>query len=67
MKTFSRLSLLTLLFLGIALMLVGGTTDVYAQDTSLKVTGDTGTDKGYDVGDDVETVFTATLTKTVTL
>ena len=31
MKTFSRLSLLTLLFLGIALMLVGRTTDVYAQ------------------------------------
>ena len=59
MKTFSRLSLLTLLFLGIALMLVGGTTDVYAQETSLQVTGDTGTDKVYDVGDRVETVFTA--------
>ena len=60
MKTFSRLSLLTLLFLGIALMLVGGTTDVYAQETSLQVTGDTGTDKVYDVGDRVETIFTAT-------
>ena len=60
MKTFSRLSLLTLLFLGVALMLVGRTTDVYAQNTSLQVTGDTGTDKVYDVGDRVETVFTAT-------
>ena len=60
MKTFSRLSLLTLLFLGIALMLVGGTTDVYALETSLQVTGDTGKDKVYDVGDRVETVFTAT-------
>ena len=60
MKTFSRLSLLTLLFLGIALMLVGGTTDVYALETSLQVTGDTGKDKEYDVGDRVETVFTAT-------
>ena len=59
MKTFSRLSLLTLLFLGVALMLVGGTTDVYAQETSLEVTGDTGKDKVYDVGDRVETVFTA--------
>ena len=37
MKTFSRLSLLTLTFLGIALMLVGGTAD--AQDASLKVIG----------------------------
>ena len=60
MNTFSRLNLLTLLFLGIVLMLVGGTTDVYAQETSLQVTGDTGTDKVYDVGDRVETVFTAT-------
>ena len=60
MKTFSRLNLLTLLFLGIVLMLVGGTTDVYAQETSLQVTGDTGTDKVYDVGDRMETVFTAT-------
>ena len=60
MKTFSRLSLLTLLFLGIALMLVGGTTDVYALETSLQVTGDTGKDKEYDVGDRVETIFTAT-------
>ena len=62
MKTFSRLSLLTLLFLGVALMLVGGTTDVYAQsrEASLKVTGDTGEEKVYDVGDRVETTFTAT-------
>ena len=63
MNTFSRLNLLTLLFLGIVLMLVGGTTDVYAQETSLQVTGDTGTDKVYDVGDRVETVFTATDTE----
>ena len=59
MKTFSRLSVLTLLFLGIALMLVGGTTDVYAQEASLTVTGDTGKDKVYDVGDNVLTTFTA--------
>ena len=58
MNTFSRLNLLTLLFLGIVLMLVGGTTDVYAQEASLQVTGDT--DKVYDVGDRMETVFTAT-------
>ena len=58
MNTFSRLNLLTLLFLGIVLMLVGGTTDVYAQEASLQVTGDT--DKAYDVGDRMETVFTAT-------
>ena len=58
MNTFSRLNLLTLLFLGIVLMLVGGTTDVYAQEAFLQATGDT--DKAYDVGDRMETVFTAT-------
>ena len=60
MKTFSRLSLLTLLFLGVALMLVGGTTDVYAQNTSLQIIGDIGPDKVYDVGDNVVIVFNAT-------
>ena len=60
MNTFSRLNLLTLLFLGIVLMFVGGTTDVYAQEASLQVSGDTGAGKVYDVGDRMETVFTAT-------
>ena len=59
MKTFSRLSVLMLLFLGVALMLVGGTPDVYAQEASLRVTGDTGKDKVYNVGNRVETFFTA--------
>ena len=60
MKRFSRLSVLTLLFLGVALMFVGRTTDVYAQEATLTVTGDLGRDKVYDIGDRVVVVFTAT-------
>ena len=54
MKTFSRLSLLTLLFLGIALMLVGNT--VYAQ--SLEVFTDRGQSGfPYYIGDVVQVAF----------
>ena len=59
MKMFSGLSVWTLLFLGVALMLVGGTTDVYAQEATLQVVG-VGKDRVYDIGDRVEVVFTAT-------
>ena len=55
MKTFSRLSLLTLLFLGIALILVAGTVD--AQQDGLGVE----TDKqatAYDIGDSATVRFT---------
>ena len=55
MKTFSRLSLLTLVFLGCALMLVGGAAD--AQEASLEVLRDTF--EVYEVGDTVEVRFLA--------
>lgn len=58
MKTFSRLSLFTLVSLGFALMLVGNTADVHAQADvpALTVAGD---DAVYEVGDTVEVTFTA--------
>ena len=46
-------------FLGIVLLLVFNTVDVNAQTASLTVTGDTGEEKVYDVGDRLEVVFTA--------
>ena len=56
MKTFSRLSLFTLIFLGFALMLLGNVTDVHAQAVpALKVEGD---DATYEVGTSVEVIFT---------
>ena len=61
MKTVSRLSLFTLVCLSLALMLFGSTADVHAQKASLEVTGDTGTDKFYPVGQTVETGFVAKL------
>ena len=57
MKTFSRLSLFTIVCLGFALMLVGGAAEVHA--ASLTVTGDTGTDKVYQLNDTVSTTFIA--------
>ena len=62
MKTFSRLSLLTLLFLGIALMLVGGT--AYAQ--SLEVYTAAG-QAGYDIGDLVKVTFVVDPSQAVSL
>ena len=57
MKTFSRLSLFTLVCFGFALMLLANTADVHAQDVpALKVAGDNAV---YEVGDTVEVVFTA--------
>ena len=57
MKTFSRLNLFTLVCLGLAVMLVGNATDVYAQDVpALTVAGDNAI---YEVGDTVEVIFTA--------
>ena len=52
MKTFSRLSLLTLLFLGIALMLVGNT--VYAQSLEVYTAGGKAE---YEIGDPVKVTF----------
>ena len=60
MKTFSRLSLFTLVCFGLALMFFGNTADVHAQGIpSLQVQGDTGKDKVYAVGDSVVTEFIA--------
>ena len=59
MKTFSRLSLFTLVCLGFALVLLGNTADVHAQDPSLTVSGDTGEDTVYEVGESVSTEFFA--------
>ena len=64
MKTFSRLSVLTLLFLGIAFMLVGST--VYAQQGKLEVFT-AGGQAEYDIGDPVSVTFVVTPEKTVTL
>lgn len=60
MKTFSRLTML-FVFLGIALMLVGNTADVFAQAPTLSIAGDTGKDRVYSVGDQVATTFTLTV------
>ena len=57
MKTFSRLSLLTLLFLGFAFMLIGNT--VYAQLDNLEVYTAAG-QAGYDIGDPVTLTFFVT-------
>ena len=59
MKTFSRLSSFTIVCLGFAVMLVAGTAEVHAQEASLIVTGDTGTNKVYQLNQSVATVFTA--------
>ena len=64
MKTFSRLSVLTLLFLGIAFMLVGST--VYAQQDKLEVFT-AGGQAEYDIGDPVSVTFVVTPEKAVTL
>ena len=62
MKTFSRLSLLALLFFGFAFMLVGST--VYAQ--SLVVYTDRG-QAGYDIGDPVRVTFVVDPSQAVSL
>ena len=62
MKTFSRLSLLALLFFGFAFMLVGST--VYAQ--SLVVYTDGG-QAGYDIGDPVRVTFVVDPSQAVSL
>ena len=59
MKTFSRLSLFTLVCLGFAVMFVGSIANVHAQLPSLEVTGDTGKGIVYDVGAPVTTEFFA--------
>ena len=55
MKTFSRLSLFTLVCLGLAVMLFGITADVHAQERSLTVLGEVGIKK-VNVGADVPPV-----------
>ena len=64
MKTFSRLSLLTFVFLGIAFMLVGST--VYAQQEKLEVYT-AGGPAEYDIGDSVTVYFVVEPAKAVTL
>ena len=59
MKTFSRLILFTITCLVLAMMVVGITPEVYADDSSLEVAGDTGEDKDYEKDDSVETLFIA--------
>ena len=57
MKTFSRLSVFTLVFLGLALMLVGNTADVHAQEeVTLSVTGE---DAEYEIGEAFSITFKA--------
>ena len=64
MKMFSRLSLLTFVFLGIAFMLVGST--VHAQQEKLE--GYTaGGQAEYDIGDPVKVTFVVDPAKAVTL
>ena len=60
MKTFSRLSLFTLVCLGLAFAF-WYTTDVHAQTPGLQVTGDTGRNQIYNIGDEVQTTFAATI------
>ena len=57
MQMFSRLNVCV--FLGVALLLAGGTVDVHAQAASLFVRGDIGTDRVYQVNDLVEIEFIA--------
>lgn len=58
MQIFSRL---IVCFLGVALLLAGGTVDVHAQRASLEFGGDIGPDKVYAVGDTVQVTFLTTL------
>ena len=58
MKTFSRLSLFTLVCLGLALMLVGSTADVHAQEKEVTLSV-TGADTKYPVGEKFTIIFTA--------
>ena len=62
MKTFSRLSLLTFVFLGIAFMLVGNT--VYAQSLEVYTAGG---QAEYEIGDPVKVTFVVDPAKAVTL
>ena len=56
MNTFLRLSLFTLVCLGFAVMLIGTTADVHAQNVpALEVAGD---DAIYEIGETVEVIFT---------
>lgn len=59
MKTFSRLNLFALVFLGLALMLFGNTVNLHAQDSTLEIGGETGQSSIYEVGDTVEATFVA--------
>ena len=60
MNTFSRLSLFTLVCLGLAFAF-WYITDVHAQTPGLQVSGDTGRDQIYNIGDEVRTTFAATI------
>ncbi len=60
MKTFSRLSSFTLVFLGLALLLFTNTSFVYAQVSTLEIGGATGINEPKQVGQPVETTFVAT-------
>ena len=62
MKIYSGLDKLIYLFcLALVFVLIGNTTDVYAQTPSLIARGDTGADKFYNVGDSISTTFIAVL------
>ena len=60
MKTFSRLSLFTLVCFGLALMFFGNTADVHAQDSTLEIGGETGTGVVYEEGKEVTATFVVT-------
>ena len=61
MKTFSRISLLFTLVLGFAVLLLGNTADVHAQqqENSLEVAAITGLDQEHPIGSEVSVHFTA--------
>ena len=59
MKTFSRISLFTIVCFGFALLLLGNTADVHAQQNGLEVAGITGLDTENPVGSTVTVTFTA--------
>ena len=59
MQMFSRL--IVCMFLGVALLLAGGTVDGHAQQASLEFAGNAGTDSVYVVGETVTGIFSATL------
>ena len=64
MKTFSRLNLFALVFLGLAIMLIGTSVNTHAQESTLEIGGETGSSVMYQVGNTVEASFVAAIGQT---